>query len=340
MFAKGANDLFIRTLSIQASTPLKKVWNEYGLISLLIVVSVSGYLLFSENKQDILAYTLDTLGERLVSLASDDAAKERIAAAFDRFSDLVQNEQVSSDHIESVAANVLNLSARGEPITAEEAELMLYMDYPEALPSPVTAPSDVSVLYSPEDLQKDNKAKQYIIESEFEELGTRLSEMLEFSETFIVEGAEAASVVHFSTDDNGIHVILDSEAGTMMTEPTFLPMARDLEAKRMVRWNDRLADERERSAERYAFRQKKLAEITTREFEHSERQRVDALTRIQRLGSLGVNVRSDSTAFSHEVQLIIGESMKEFEVMMEEIGVQVQVMVNSTGATNATDSNN
>jgi hypothetical protein len=55
---------------------------EYGLIALLIAVSVGGYLLFERNKEDLLSFSLDAIGTKLVNLVDDETAKIRIAEAF------------------------------------------------------------------------------------------------------------------------------------------------------------------------------------------------------------------------------------------------------------------
>ena len=49
---------------------MKDILKDYGVIVLLIVVAISGYLLFTQNKQDIMAFTMDALGTRLAALAS------------------------------------------------------------------------------------------------------------------------------------------------------------------------------------------------------------------------------------------------------------------------------
>ncbi len=67
---------------------------EYGLIALLIAVSVGGYLLFERNKEDLLSFSLDAIGTKLVNLVDDETAKIRIAEAFKRFQQQVRDNEL------------------------------------------------------------------------------------------------------------------------------------------------------------------------------------------------------------------------------------------------------
>lgn len=109
---------------------MSKLFREYGLIIILILVGMVGYLTLRGNEQDSLAdlaRSLDGIRSRLVAMVDDVAGREAIAAHFDRFKSKVLGQEVSPEEVESMAANVLNLSNSGSTITPEEAELMLNM---------------------------------------------------------------------------------------------------------------------------------------------------------------------------------------------------------------------
>ena len=55
---------------------MKNLLREYGLIIILIVVSMVGYLVVRSNEEEILARSLDGISERLVVVV-DDAASRR-----------------------------------------------------------------------------------------------------------------------------------------------------------------------------------------------------------------------------------------------------------------------
>jgi hypothetical protein len=306
---------------------MKNILKEYGVIVLLIVVAISGYFLFSQNKQDILAYTMDTLGARLAALATNDESRERIVEAFDLFSDRVARQELSPEQIELVAANVLNLSAKGEAITPEEAEFMLYMDAPNSLPSPLFAEADEGILYGqPAPVTPIIPIAPTVITADFEALGSRLEAMVKFAETVEIAPAEASRHYQFVSDSDGIHVVIDQQLGDFMSSPTFRPMARDLEERRMVRFNNKLAEEMDRDARGFNRRRARLTKAQESMVrDAAQTQRLNSLVRIQRLGGLGVRVSMDSTAMNKEVELMIMEAMSGVESLLE--GMRTEIMI-------------
>ena len=53
---------------------MKNLFGEYGLIIILIVVAMVGYLVVRGNEEDILARSLDGIRDRLVAMVDDEAA--------------------------------------------------------------------------------------------------------------------------------------------------------------------------------------------------------------------------------------------------------------------------
>lgn len=306
---------------------MKDILKDYGVIALLIVVAISGYFLFAQNKQDILAYTMDTLGARLADLATNDESRERIVEAFDLFSDRVARQELTPEQIELVAANVLNLSAKGEAITPEEAEFMLYMDAPNALPFPLFAEADEGILYDkPAPVTPITPTAPTVIIADFEALGSRLEAMVKFAETVEVGPAEASRHYQFVSDSDGIHVVIDQQLGDFISSPTFRPMARDLEERRMVRFNNKLADEMDRDARVFNRRRARLTRVQQSIARDAvQTQRLNDLVRIQRLGALGVKVSMDSIAMNQEIELMIMEAMSGVEGLLE--GMRTEIMI-------------
>ncbi len=309
---------------------MKDILKEYGVIVLLIVVAISGYLLFTQNKQDIMAYTMDALGSRLAALATNDDSRERIVEAFDRFSDRVAKQELSPEQIELVAANVLNLSAKGESITPEEAEFMLYMDASDALPSPLFTEADKGILYAEPapitPIAPQTPISPILVTADFEALGSRLEAMVKFAETVEVAPAEAGRHFRFASDANGIHVVIDPKLGDLVESPSYRPMARDLDERKMVRWNDHLADEMDREIRRFDRRRERLARAQISAAGNAAQvERLGELVRIQRLGAIGVTVSMDSTAMNQEIELMIMEAMSGVESLLE--GMRTEIVI-------------
>jgi len=211
---------------------MKSLLKEYGIIAVLIVVAVGGYLLVDRNKEDILSYSLDAVGTRLVSLVDDEESKRQIARAFDSFKRRVANDEVSSEQVELVAANILNLSTSGARITPEDAELILNLNEEALLadlpaPEPPDAGSTMSVGRSdtapsvpePDSPERPARPAEPARPSEFRidarALATRIESMVgvaEAMERTIRIDSVARRHVLFSPS-NGLHVEIDPETG-------------------------------------------------------------------------------------------------------------------------------
>jgi len=318
----------VQLRSIESLGDVNRIWKEYGLIALLIVISVGGYLLFFENKQDIMSYTLDVLEEKMVALASDDTSRERIASLFDHFSEQVAQDDITAQHIESVAANVLNLSARGEAITAEEAETVLSMDFQMPLPTPESPEAESTLAFS--------TPEPPVSEEEKTELNDRLTKMLELAEVIQIQSAGVANHIKFSTDADGIYAILDSDVEQVVLAPTFLPMARDMAERELVRWKEHLAPEREAEAEKYKARREMLYQIRQQSMNDLQRsEHINRLERIQRLGALGMNVGPDTSAINLEVNRIVSEAMPDLDSLMKQLQSQLATTADSVRAASA-----
>ena len=242
---------------------MSKLFREYGLIIILILVGMVGYLTLRGNEQDSLAdlaHSLDGIRNRLVAMVDDVASREAIAAHFDRFKGKVLGQEVSPEEVESMAANVLNLSNSGSTITPEEAELMLNMvssepevtllPTPEApepgvpdptplVPAPLAPPTSLA---SPEPMALPTPR-------DLSDLGERLETMLTFNveiEKVMDEHRdhreEMARHIRYRVEE-GLHVDLDMAMTDEMKQRIGREAER-LEAKRMrVVWKQNMAEE-------------------------------------------------------------------------------------------------
>ncbi len=238
---------------------MSKLFREYGLIIILILVGMVGYLSLRGNGHDSLADSLDGIRNRLVAMVDDVASREAIAARFDRFKSKVLGQEVSPEEVESMAANVLNLSNSGSTITPEEAELMLDMassapevtllptpeapepgvpdptplvPAPPAPPTPLVSPTP-AVLPTLRDLS---------------DLGERLETMLIFNveiEKVMDEHRdhreEMARHIRYRVEE-GLHVVLDMAMTDEMKQRIGREAER-LEARMRVVWKQNMAEE-------------------------------------------------------------------------------------------------
>ncbi|GEM_PF-1063278 len=307
-------------------------WREYGLIALLIAVSLTGYFMIGDRRADIVDYTLDMLGNRLVQLASDDASREEIAASFARFSERVERNEVSSEEIETVAANVLNLSARGAIITPQDAQLVLF-EKPSSLPSPATMDASPSGDSKP-DNGKPLYTYQIVTETGTEEqldmkvFTERLETMFKVADAARGESDSIAAHVLFSVGDEGVHVVMDSKAGDWAKRPEVEALTGELTDQQLVKWNDSLARQQEGRNKRLADQASRITAVenaisagrstSQRSSDVPEDERLRRIKQIQRLGSMGAVVRLDTMELQIELERVVAELKLEFGDLLQE----------------------
>jgi hypothetical protein len=292
---------------------VKSTFREYGVIAALIIVSVSGYLLFSQNKEDILAYSLDVLGTKLVALIDDDSAKMRVSVAFDRFQQQVMNQEVSSEQVELIAANVLNLSHSGARLSPEEAELVLTMK-PESFASSLPAPSSSPLPPTARSMPDSPEPVVVNYPANLTRLGENLEAMFQFSSTVEGQNNTATRFIRFESDDQGIHVIVDPELEKEFRSGTFWPATDKLDKKKMVRWKKELEKDIEKRSEWFESEAMKLANLEHTEGQNLERSaRIKLLTQLRHLQSMGISANADSVSLSLEIANIVSSVQAEIE---------------------------
>jgi hypothetical protein len=298
---------------------------EYGVIMVLMIVALGGYFLIGDRRGEIMDYTLDMLGTRLVELASGEEEKEQIAQQFAAFSDRVDRKEVSPETIESIAANVLNLRARGAVITPEEAELMLYQEPVRPLPAPGTPDSPGT-----------SRAYAYSISSDSEEvtrvdlqnLGQKMTYMFELADAVHSENHSEPPTIHFNRDEHGIHVVVDPSMSNMFESEDMRALTREMRDKDWIRWQDNLAEQQERNERLFRDQARRLARLDSSRasrFEAGQIRRVDAIKRIQKLAMMGATTDLDTMVLKQD-----------FESLMEGFEITIDAAVEMTEGTSTT----
>ncbi|MGB1049425.1 MAG: hypothetical protein ACPG3U_07055 [Rhodothermales bacterium] len=287
---------------------------EYGLIAILTAVALSGYFLIGDRRGDIMDYTLDMIGTRLVELAQGENEKEEIARQFAAFSDRVERNEIAPEAIESVAANVLNLRARGAAITPDEAALMLYPEPPTSLPSPADSLITQSSTYGYPFATSPTKRV------DVSELGDRITHMFEIADAVGRHSDAGESHVRFARDEHGVHVVLDPKVEVFFETSSAEDLYAEVSEKEWVRWEANLAEQQERQTrrlERQAERLAALEAIQTGPLDESEARKLDALKRVQNLALMGATTDLDTLVFHQEVESLIEGLTFEIQTMME-----------------------
>lgn len=206
---------------------MKAILREYGLIAILIVISVSGYLAFNEHREELIAFSLDTVGSHLADMVDDPVARERLAVAFGTFRERVANREVAPEEVEFVTASLLNLTTSGERLGADDVDMVMHLWEPPAveLPKP-KAPNTV----------------------EWNLAAARVNEAISIA-NMAISSMPADSLrqraILFSTNDSGaIRISVDADATVFLTDtqdtamPTLIRIDSTLKERhiRLSRW--------------------------------------------------------------------------------------------------------
>lgn len=104
---------------------MKEYLRDLAMYCGVLVVALSAFLVYRHYQSDVLDFSLDLIGGKLLAMVPEGADRQKIAALFDTFKERVAEKQVSSAQIENVAANVINLSNSGARLSPVQAASVL-----------------------------------------------------------------------------------------------------------------------------------------------------------------------------------------------------------------------
>lgn len=209
---------------------LRQFVRGYGVLIACSLVLLAGLVIYQEFKQDVLAYSLELVGDKLVDMSPKQEDKAAIAAIYDTFKERVLAKEVPPAQVEHVAANVLNLNRNGAVLTPEQAAAMLEP------PMLSIAASDAAP--GPSELQP-------ISPDSWQDVGERIKKACEFEnrvqEIVRVSQAEGLALkeqIHYECKD-GLRVAMDAKLGKLLAKelPDNLSA---LEKEAMVVWHERM----------------------------------------------------------------------------------------------------
>ena len=325
---------------------MKKLWNEYGLIAILLVVSVGGYLSLGDQKEDFLSDPLDAIGARFTQLMEDDASREEFSESYADFEKKVRDHEITPEQVEFVAASVLNLEAAGAELSPEDAKMVIAMATEPAqtvLPVPAKRPappsSPVPPLLAAEQSEparasSERSSTTYRISSgdatadtspeRYREMNERMADAFALADEIEViareesEDGEIRSHVRYTFED-GIAVTIDSSAAHMWNRKDLQPLTKDLERKRMVTYQYGLKNKHVKVAEMEAAKRRQYAKMREQQLEESEEELfLFSLERLSKLQEMGMVVNLDTVM----LRLQIEESLRQIKVEFDEMESQ------------------
>jgi len=316
---------------------MKNILREYGVIGALLVIAVGGYFLIGDRPEDILAYSLDAIGNRLTALVADDSSKAEVADAFDRFKARVDSNEVAPEQIETVVASVLNLTVSGASLSTEEAEMVLDLATETmALNLPMPQMPDVANLPTPPlpttpfPAPEEKPSWFELDETRRADVGTRVSAMIKFADQMPVVaesdagGRRSKNYYRFDYED-GLHVVIDSLTESLLKLESFSELATELSQETWVRVQQDVEKSQQANFERIKITRQRIgrarAAVSVEVSEGGSLEKHDALLameRFHRLQELGLVVKMDSSLLQMRLEMTIREAMNHLKTENKE----------------------
>jgi hypothetical protein len=198
------------------------------ILSVIAILAVIAWQFSDRNRKEaILSESLDLLGQKLISLVPDQAAKNDLELLFNDFREKAVQGLLGPKEVEQVAANILNVENAGDTLTRAQAASILPFPLLENVREQHT-------------MAAESEAEKWR-PGERRELGERLYAMLEFNERVRRElprppgHPRGPKKFHFRAD-SGLVVHMDPELLKSMAESKrFEAHVRKMEKLHMIR---------------------------------------------------------------------------------------------------------
>lgn len=246
---------------------MRESLREIAVYAALLVLVLIGIWSYRTYKQDVLDYSLEFLGKRLVSMVQDENDRAVIESMYARFVERVRAREVATEQIEMVAANILDLSHRSARLDPKQVEVMLMLPEvpPMALPelAPDSSSGDSIRAMRHEEISLPGAAPAVVAKSKHQpsppspeklgRLGERLKALCDFEASYRNAIAshdvsnDLLNCVQFQAD-GGLKIILDPAIRERMQTPGFRrveQMLARLERDQLLAWERALQEKRE-----------------------------------------------------------------------------------------------
>ncbi len=267
---------------------MRERFRKIGFVLAALVISAAVYLTFyaeEEVKQNVLEYSLDLMGEKLLALVPDGTEKNKLNELYQSFKERATKGNVAPQQIESMAANILNTSNAETELTPQQAEGILR--------SAMLAPTPISELPSIELGSDETPQIANVPEPErLHIVGNRVKTMFELNEKVYVaikinalKHHEKARQIHYRVKD-GLNIVMDLNLRPHLDEEEFKNLAeqlKTLEQERVLKWEKDLSVELEKEM---AETKKELAALQESLDELQEQKSFEILKKLESLKSL------------------------------------------------------
>lgn len=264
-----------------------------------------------EVRNDLLEYSLNTLGEKLFSLMGESPEKAQLQDKYNSFVERAADGEANQDQIEYVAANIMNASNSQETVNPELAAQILETTEPNFQPSKA--------------LNQDTPIRTAALTNEESmAIGENLSNLIKMNEnlkdSFFKHGSQSDfSKKVFYKWDKGIVLNLDEELKSEKDQEEFkfiFAQLEDLEKVQKMEWKKELSKALKSEHVKYKMEMKKLKEL------HMNHQEIPGMEAIE------IFTIADSNFFSPYIPDVnIDSIMEAVEASLESAGISKKVII-------------
>lgn len=233
-----------------------KILRTLGFFLLVAIITLGIFLLVVPNKktqQDVLQYSLNLLGDKLLAMVPDKEDQESVKKQYDEFVAKATNKELSPEQIETVAASIINVSNSEKELSGKEAYEVIKV-------TETTEPDSVSEVETIEPSHphsgikrpprplKPPRWKHYEPE-DWEDLGERLSSIYNINENIqrIVHesmniDSQRTAEINYQID-TGLKVAMDEKVRHKLEGKEYRLLAKELgklEKEKMLIWRENM----------------------------------------------------------------------------------------------------
>ena len=293
----------------------------------LVTITITGvifWLVFldKESKNDVLEYSLNLLGDKLMAMVPENSDKSSVKNLYDNFVKQATAKEMAPEQVEYVAANIFNLSNLDTMLTPEQAEAVLKysLEAPlklERIEDQLKDSIATSEKVSDSRLQGVVAAK-YFPPEKWDDLGIRIQELNNVNDELkqaMKEHAHEMREKHLQMHyriDKGLRVTIDPQLREKFRQKKYRRLSKELrkmEEKDLVEWRKNFRKEMEHIRhELHDIRKLKKLEGLEKLKELKELQTlgsVEALKALEGLEFVPPVIKADS------IQTIVNKSLQE-----------------------------
>lgn len=311
---------------------MKDTFKKIGFFLVTIAITaviVWALFLDKESQQDTLSYSLNLLGDRLMAMVPESNDKASVQELYDKFVTQAKQQEVPPEKIETVAANILNVSNMEQEITSEQAKALLEVSLsnPVKIERGATDSIEIQVMAKTSPVivipPPPEKVKAQV--GDYQKLGDRLVVVCESNKEMREAMREYAKnmkahQMHYRIDKD-LRLIMDEKFKERLKEKKFRRLSKQLqeaERKKIIVWHKDFSEKFQKDMERLKVELESLEKL--KQLEQLEKleqlKNLEALKSLQSLKSLEA-LKYVPVVNSDSIRIIVEKELMDAGVIQE-----------------------